>query len=99
VLQLRGQKLSAYQTFHMMTRGNAHALGLEQEIGTLAPGRYADLVVLDARATPSMRARMAAVDDRLDEDLFVLMIMGDVLMIMGDDRAVTATYVQGRRVG
>jgi guanine deaminase len=75
----------------MMTRGNAHALGLEQEIGTLAPGRYADLVVLDSRATPSMRARMAAVNDRLDEELFVL-------MIMGDDRAVAATYVQGERV-
>jgi guanine deaminase len=91
VLQLRGQKLSAFHAFHMMTRGNAHALGLEQEIGTLAPGRYADLVVLDARATAAMRARMAAVADRLDEELFVL-------MIMGDDRAVTATYVQGERI-
>jgi guanine deaminase len=91
VLQLRGQKLSAYQAFHMMTRGNALALGLEQEIGSLATGRYADLVVLDARATPAMRARMTAVEDRLDEELFVL-------MIMGDDRSVAATYVQGERV-
>jgi guanine deaminase len=90
VLQLRGQKLAAYQAFHMMTRGNAHALGLEHEIGTLASGRYADLVVLDARATPAMRARMAAVNDRLDEELFVL-------MIMGDDRSVAATYVQGEK--
>jgi guanine deaminase len=91
VCQLRGNKLSARQAFHMMTRGNAAALGLEQEIGSLAPGRYADLVVLDARATPAMRARMAAVDDRLDQELFVL-------MIMGDDRSVKATYVQGERV-
>jgi len=91
VCQLRGNKLSAGQAFHMMTRGNAAALGLEQEIGSLAPGRYADLVVLDARATPAMRARMAAVDDRLDQELFVL-------MIMGDDRSVKATYVQGERV-
>jgi guanine deaminase len=91
VFQLRGNRLSAYQAFHMMTRGNAEALGLEQEIGSLAPGRYADLVVLDARATPAMRQRMAAVDDRLDEELFVL-------MIMGDDRSVKATYVQGERV-
>jgi guanine deaminase len=91
ICQLRGNKLSPYQAFHMLTRGNALALGLEQEIGTLAPGRYADLVVLDARATPAMRARMAAVDGRLDEELFVL-------MIMGDDRAVAATYVQGERV-
>lgn len=91
VFQLRRNALSGYQAFHMMTRGNALALGLEQDIGTLEPGRYADLVVLDARATPAMRARMAAVHDRLDEELFVL-------MIMGDDRAVRATYVQGERV-
>jgi guanine deaminase len=91
VFQLRRNQLSAYQAFHMMTRGNALALGLENEIGSLAPGRYADLVVLDARATPAMRARMAAVHDRLDEELFVL-------IIMGDDRAVAATYVQGERV-
>jgi guanine deaminase len=91
VFQLRRNQLSAYQAFHMMTRGNALALGLENEIGSLAPGRYADLVVLDARATPAMRQRMAAVHDRLDEELFVL-------MIMGDDRAVAATYVQGERV-
>jgi len=32
------------------------------------------------------------VHDRLDEELFVL-------MIMGDDRAVTATYVQGEKAG
>src|SRR5580704_7192413 len=91
VLALRGSKLPGYRAFHMMTRGNAEALGLAQEIGSLEPGRYADLVVLDARATPAMRARMAAVHDRLDEELFVL-------MIMGDDRSVKATYVQGARV-
>lgn len=90
ICQLRRNKFSTYQAFHMLTRGNAHALGLEEEIGTLAPGRYADLVVLDARATAAMRARMAAVNDRLDEELFVL-------MIMGDDRAVAATYVQGEK--
>jgi guanine deaminase len=35
-----------------------------------------------------MRWRMAAVADRLDEELFVL-------MMMGDDRSVKATYVRG----
>jgi guanine deaminase len=91
VLALRGSKLPASHAFHMMTRGNAQALGLEHEIGSLEPGCYADLVVLDARATAAMRRRMAAVHGRLDEELFVL-------MMMGDDRAVTATYVHGERV-
>jgi guanine deaminase len=88
VLALRGRKLPAYQAFHMMTRGNAGALGLADEIGSLEPGLYADLVVLDSRATPAMRQRMAAVEDRLDEELFVL-------MMLGDDRSVKATYVHG----
>lgn len=88
VLQLQGQKLTALDAFCWATRGNAEALGWQDEIGTLAPGSVADLVVLDARATPAMALRMDRVQ-RLDEELFVL-------MMMGDDRAVAQTYVAGR---
>lgn len=88
VLQLQGQNLSALAAFDLMTRGNAAALGLGSEIGTISPGAYADLVVLDARATPAMSHRMETVRD-LEEELFVL-------MTLGDDRAVKQTYVRGR---
>ncbi|WP_051341177.1 guanine deaminase [Azospirillum halopraeferens] len=91
VLQLRGRNLPALAALHRMTRGNAAALGLEGEVGALEPGRWADAVVLDARATPAMAHRMAAIDGDPEEELFVL-------MTLGDDRAVRATYVQGRRV-
>ena len=91
VLQLRGQSLPALRAFHLLTRGNAEALGLEAQIGSLAPGCYADLVVLDAGATSAMRHRMETVDGDLEEELFVL-------MTLGDDRAVQATYIQGRRL-
>ena len=87
VLQLQGQNLPALAAFDMMTRGNAASLGLDGEIGTLTPGAYADLVVLDARATPAMAYRMAAAHD-LEEELFVL-------MTLGDDRAVARTYIRG----
>jgi guanine deaminase len=90
IMQLRGQKLSALQAFDQMTRGNAEAIGEADEIGRIEPGLAADLVVLDARATPAMAHRMDAVDGDLEEELFVL-------MTMGDDRAVAATYVAGRR--
>jgi guanine deaminase len=90
VLQLQGQNLSALAAFDLMTRGNAAALGLEAEIGTLAPGAYADLVVLDARATPAMAHRMATARE-LEEELFVL-------MTMGDDRVVKQTYIKGNPV-
>ncbi|MEI9984281.1 MAG: amidohydrolase family protein [Aliidongia sp.] len=88
VLQLQGQNLSPLAGLHQITRGNALALGLEDEIGTLAIGSWADLVVLDARATPAMAYRMQTAS-QLEDELFVL-------MILGDDRAVRATYVQGR---
>ncbi len=90
VLQMSGQNLSALAAFDLMTRGNAAALGMADEIGTLEPGRWADLVVLDARATPAMRHRMNAIDGDLEEELFVL-------MTLGDDRAVTHTYLRGEK--
>ncbi|WP_304617454.1 guanine deaminase [Paracoccus sp. (in: a-proteobacteria)] len=88
VLQMRGQKLHPLAAFHWATRGNALALGLETEIGTLAPGSAADLVVLDPRATPAMALRAERARS-LAEELFIL-------QIMGDDRAVAQTYVSGR---
>jgi guanine deaminase len=90
VMQLQDQKLSALAAFDLMTRGNAAALGLENEIGTIAPGAFADLVVLDARATQAMAHRMEVVRD-LEDELFVL-------MTLGDDRAVRETYIGGQPV-
>jgi guanine deaminase len=92
VLQLQGQSWPAVDAFYAMTLGNARALGLEAEIGTLAVGAHADLVVLEPAATPALAHRLEALDDdTLDERLFAL-------MTMGDDRAVAATYVAGKRV-
>jgi guanine deaminase len=87
VMQLQGQNLPALAAFDLITRANASALGLDGEIGTLQPGTFADLVVLDARATPAMAHRMEVTRD-LEEELFVL-------MTMGDDRAVRQTYIAG----
>lgn len=87
VLQLQGQNLPALEGFYQITLGNARALGLEDKVGSLAPGRDADLTVLDARATDAMAHRMERIET-LEEELFVL-------MTLGDDRAVRATYVAG----
>jgi guanine deaminase len=87
VMQLRGQNLPALAAFDLMTRANSAALGLEKEIGTIMPGAFADLVVLDARATPAMAHRME-VARTLEDELFVL-------MTLGDDRSVRQTYIAG----
>ena len=88
VLQMRGQRLHPFAAFHWITRGNALALGLADRIGSLQVGGDADLVVLDARATPAMALRAERIES-LAEELFLL-------QILGDDRAVAQTYVAGK---
>lgn len=87
VLQLRGQRLTPFNSFYMMTLGNARALSLEGTIGTIAPGCAADLVVLNAAATPAMALRMQTAT-QLVEELFLL-------QTLGDDRAIAEVYVAG----
>lgn len=91
VQQLRGTNLPALEAFYMMTLGNARTLGLDDKIGGFAPGMDADIAVLDAKATPAMAHRMETVDGSLEEELFIL-------MTMGDDRSVHATYIAGQKL-
>ena len=87
ISQLRGQRLTPFNSFYMMTLGNARALSLEGTIGTIAPGCAADLVVLNANATPAMALRMSTVT-KLYEELFLL-------QTLGDDRSIAEVYVAG----
>ena len=88
VAHLKDYALGAGHAFYLATRGTAAAIGLEDRVGSLAPGLEADLVVLDLHATPLLRFRVQQARDH-HEALFLL-------MTMGDDRAVRATYVGGR---
>jgi guanine deaminase len=87
ILQLQGERLNPFDSFYMMTRGNAEALSLSDRIGTLEPGTDADLTVLDMAATPAMALRAEVVNSLADE-LFLL-------QTMGDDRSIVETYVAG----
>ncbi|MBD2259717.1 guanine deaminase [Pseudanabaena sp. FACHB-2040] len=92
VAQLRQQKLSPFQALFLATLGGARALALDDKIGSFAVGREADFVVLDPRSTPVMAFRNAEASPasliELADRLFSL-------VIMGDDRAVQATYILG----
>ena len=91
VAMLRGRTPpTAYELFHLATRGNAVNLGLDDEIGVIEPGRWADIVVLDPTATPVLDER-DSLSESLEDTLFAL-------AVLGDDRAVRSTYIAGRRV-
>lgn len=90
VQMLGGYKPSAFELFYLATRGNAERLRIGHESGSLEIGRFADLVVLDPKATPVLASRQD-LSSSLEDVLFSL-------MILGDDRAVRATYVAGRKV-
>ena len=87
VAQLNGRTLSAVEAFFLATLGGARALALDDRIGAIAPGREADLVVLDPAATPLLKLRNALAKS-IEDQLFAL-------LMLGDDRAVRATYVAG----
>jgi guanine deaminase len=91
VLQLNGQSWPALEAFYHMTLGNARALSLDDRIGSIEPGKEADLVALDPCATPALAHRMETAAGDLDVELFAL-------MTLGDDRAVRETYVAGEPV-
>ncbi|MDN3526541.1 guanine deaminase [Halomonas sabkhae] len=88
--QLLGQPLTAWQGFYQLTLGNARALRLDEHIGQLRPGGEADIVVLDPDASPLLKRQNARCRN-LAERLFAL-------MMLGDDRAVHATWANGERV-
>ena len=90
VAQLRHHPLHAAELMWLATQGSAQTLHMEDQIGNLAAGLEADLVVLDLASTPEIAQRSARAED-LWEALFPT-------LMMGDDRAIAATWIGGRRV-
>ncbi len=89
VARLAGQTLSPLRALYLSTLGAARSLRLEDRIGNFETGRDGDFIVLDWAATPLM-ARRTARAVSLAEKLFVM-------IMLGDDRAVAATHLMGRR--
>jgi guanine deaminase len=91
IAQLRGTAIHPAALWWLATAGSAASLGLSDRIGNLAAGMEADLVVIDLASTPAIAQRAARARD-LWEAVFPT-------IMMGDDRAIQAVWVNGRPVG
>ena len=85
---LAGERLTAWKALHAATRGAAIALGLDAEIGTLEPGRMADVCIWDVAAGP-VAQRRDDVARTLHERVFAW-------MTLGDERNLVKAFVAGR---
>jgi len=84
--QLRGAALDPFRALYLATAGGAKLLGVGDKVGGLLPGQEADFVLLDCSATALLARRTAGAT--LQDRLFAL-------QILGDDRAIAATYIAG----
>lgn len=88
--QLRGDALHPAQLWWLATAGSAAAMRVGDKIGGLTPGMEADIVILDPDATPVLAQRTQRAEDIWDI-LFAL-------IILGDDRAIHQTWVNGKEL-
>ena len=93
VAQLQGESLSAFKALYLATLGGAKALSLDDKIGNFNPGKEADFIVLDPKATTLMATRNQGSAAQSLEEL-AQKVFG--LMMLGDDRAVQAVYIAGK---
>lgn len=90
IAQLRGYSLHPAKAYYLATLGSATAMQLGDKVGNLAAGYEADITVLDLSSRPLIQQRMNRANDITD----VLFIQ----MILADDRAILATYADGKIV-
>ncbi|MBT0956185.1 guanine deaminase [Alphaproteobacteria bacterium KMM 3653] len=87
ISQLAGTPLHPAELLWLATAGAAESLQMQDQVGTLAPGSAADIIVLDLNSTPAIAQRAQRAGD----------IWGALFptMMMGDDRALRSVWVSG----
>lgn len=92
VMQLQSASLSAFKALFLATLGGAKALNLEDKLGNFDVGKEADFIVVDLQATPIMKIRNSQpISSNLQE--LANQVFGTI--VLGDERAIAATYITG----
>ncbi len=89
VAQLRGHSLHPAHLWWLATQGSARALHADHQIGNIAPGMEADLVVIDLTSTPAIEQAARRAGD-IWQAIFPT-------IMMADDRATRAVWVGGKQ--
>jgi 5-methylthioadenosine/S-adenosylhomocysteine deaminase len=90
VARLSARALTAEQTLEMATLGGARALGMEDRIGSLEPGKRADLAVVsleDVNAVPALRPVSSLIYTCRPSD--VTHVVVDGRLVLDDGEVVT----------
>ena len=87
VAQRRGDTLTPAQLWWLATSGSARALKLDTQVGNIAVGMDADLILIDREATPLLARRVQRASS-IAETLFSL-------IVLADDRAVAEVISAG----
>ena len=90
VQQVQSVSLSPFHLWYLATLGGARALRLDDETGSLEPGKSADFLVIDPHGTPLLSMRTGRAASLVD------LLAG--LIFMGDDRAVKRSVIAGKIV-
>ena len=90
IAQLKGGVLHPAQLLWLATQGAAKAMHMQDKIGNLAHGNYADIVILNLSSTYAIAQRVTNANSFWETVFPTIM--------MGDDRAISDVYIAGKRV-
>ena len=90
ISQLNNFSIHPSQLFWLATVGSARALHLENEIGNIEEGFYADLNIINLSSTHEIEQRHKRAENFWEEFFPTL--------IMGDDRAIMKTWISGDEI-
>ena len=92
------RQFGSFEGFYQGTLGAAKSLYLEDKIGKLESGYEADFIVIDFKPDTLQDLRIRKIEESKKSDLEKLEEKLFALMMMGDDRNIKATFVNGKKV-
>ncbi|HFU75451.1 MAG TPA: guanine deaminase, partial [Arcobacter sp.] len=90
--------LGVFEAFYQATLGASISLKLENKIGKLETDYEADFIVLDFAVNDLMDLKIKIIEENNKNSFDILKEKLFTLMILGDERNIKATFVNGEKV-